>query len=95
MARDFINTFLNDMRERKDTLYTTYKQGDAKEFHRAAHSLKSLSGQVGAVRLSLMSEQLEQMGLDIPQNGVLEQVDQIAMEFTLVEEALTREGEAL
>jgi len=91
LARDFINTFLTDMSERLTTIQTAQAEEALPKMQQAAHSLKSLSGQVGAVILSKMSEQLELKGIDNTLEGTQELVHRVTVEYQRVEAALLEE----
>jgi CheY-like chemotaxis protein/HPt (histidine-containing phosphotransfer) domain-containing protein len=91
LARDFINTFLTDMAERLATIQTAQAEEALPKMQQAAHSLKSLSGQVGAVILSKLSEQLELKGIDNTLEGTQELVHRTTVEYDRVEAALLEE----
>ncbi|MBI3786547.1 MAG: response regulator [Deltaproteobacteria bacterium] len=63
-GRQTVNDLIASFRERTGDLIATMRSalenGDAKEAHRAAHTLKGQSGYVGARRVEVVSRQLEE-----------------------------------
>lgn len=66
-------------------------EGNAKALEVAAHSLKSSSSYVGALRLSAISKELEFMGRSSVLEGSVEKAALIETEFERVKEALEAE----
>ncbi len=64
---------------------------DAKGLQTAAHSLKSSSAYVGAMKLSAMSKELEMMGRSGSLEGSLEKSKSLKAEFQRVKTALESE----
>ena len=64
---------------------------DAKGLQVAAHSLKSSSAYVGAMRLSDMSKELEMMGRSNVMDGAKEKAERLSAEYTRVRTALDAE----
>ncbi len=62
LTNEFIGIFLNNMFERLNAVRQAIIQKNAEDLHKAAHSLKSVSGQIGAMTLSALSKELEIMG---------------------------------
>lgn len=58
--RRLVEVFLEQSRERIDTLRNASRQGDHQGVHEAVHSLKGTSGNLGALRLSRLCRQVEQ-----------------------------------
>jgi HPt (histidine-containing phosphotransfer) domain-containing protein len=69
------------------------ESGDAKGLQIAAHSLKSSSAYIGAMRLSALSKELEQMGRSNAMNGVKEKARMLEAEYKRVMTALKTEIE--
>jgi signal transduction histidine kinase/CheY-like chemotaxis protein/HPt (histidine-containing phosphotransfer) domain-containing protein len=67
------------------------RAGDAAALARAAHTLKSCSAQVGAVRLSLLAKELEDLGRTQRLEGAGERVAAAREELDSVQEALAAE----
>ncbi|MGB0720766.1 MAG: CHASE domain-containing protein [Gammaproteobacteria bacterium] len=55
-----LRTFTGNARERADALARAHKSGDLSAIGQTAHALKSASRSVGALRLGLLCEQIEQ-----------------------------------
>jgi PAS domain S-box-containing protein len=65
-------------------------QTDGKALSYAAHSLKSASAHLGAVRLSKFCEQLEVQGRSLALRDVASQIEKVACEFELVMKELNK-----
>jgi HPt (histidine-containing phosphotransfer) domain-containing protein len=59
---ELLQTYFDDSPKLLEAMRMALAGGDAEEFRRAAHSLKSTSANFGAVRLSRMCKELEDMG---------------------------------
>jgi HPt (histidine-containing phosphotransfer) domain-containing protein len=68
-------------------------EGDAKMLEMAAHSLKSSSSYIGAMKLAAICKELEFMGRSGSLKGISEMADQIEAEFERVKAALESEIE--
>lgn len=76
-----LDTFLDDSQKRVEALRKA--RDDAKALGQIAHSFKGSSGNLGAVRLAHLCQQLESESVEAASDlGVL--VDQIDREFALV-----------
>jgi PAS domain S-box-containing protein len=62
IMREIVTIFINDMSQRLASIHQAIERKQSNDLKLFAHSLKSLSAQVGAVKLSNISYQLEQMG---------------------------------
>ncbi len=62
---------------------------DAETIEESAHSLKSVSGQVGALRFSDMAKELEIMGRENKIEGAKEKLEELKKEYTNIEVILT------
>jgi HPt (histidine-containing phosphotransfer) domain-containing protein len=58
-AQTLIDTFVNEMAERLTAMQHAVEQQKSKDLHIAAHSLKSLAGQIGGTLLATMCAELE------------------------------------
>jgi HPt (histidine-containing phosphotransfer) domain-containing protein len=85
---ELLDEFFNDTPVQFQTMERGLSAGDAETFRRAAHSMKSNSANFGAVALSGLFKELEEMG----KNGQLEDAsslfDQAKAEYQRVETAL-------
>jgi CheY-like chemotaxis protein/HPt (histidine-containing phosphotransfer) domain-containing protein len=72
-----INIYLEDSLRLLEALRQAVSEGDGAGVKRTAHSLKSSSANVGAVRLSSLCKDLERVDEDVP----LEQVDQMVAQI--------------
>ncbi len=83
--------FINHAPQKIAAITKAASEGNAKALEVAAHSLKSSSSYIGAMKLSAISNELEFMG----RNGVLTEVSkkaaQIEAEFERVKAALVAE----
>jgi two-component system sensor histidine kinase/response regulator len=66
-------------------------QGDAAALHRTAHSLKSSSATLGALRLSALCKEVEALGRANALEGITTLWGKLEAEHVLVQEALTAE----
>ena len=67
MAQDFddlVKTFVNDTTLYLNRIVVAVNDKNSESVRRIAHSLKSSSGSIGALRLSELARQLELLGLD-------------------------------
>ena len=93
---DLLDTYLEESTSLVDAIHTGLRQGDLSSMLRQAHSLKSSSASIGAMRLSKLCSDLETHlrgslpGLDVPK-----QVQLIEHEFARVHSALMIEKEKL
>jgi PAS domain S-box-containing protein len=86
-----IDKYLSSSRQLIDTMRTAVSQRDAGVLHRTAHSLKSSSATLGALRLAALCKEVEAMGRTNALNGVASLWESIEAEYTLVQDALTAE----
>jgi PAS domain S-box-containing protein len=90
LARE-INIYLEDSLRLLEALRQAVSQGDAADVKRTAHSLKSSSAHVGAVRLSSLCQDLEQVDEGLPLEQIGPMVEQIEEEYRSVQAYLRRE----
>jgi HPt (histidine-containing phosphotransfer) domain-containing protein len=83
--------FIKHSPDKVNAIMQSLKSGDAKGLHMAAHSLKSSSAYVGAMRLSALAKELELMGRSNSLQGAAELAQRLKTEFTLVMAALEKE----
>jgi len=77
--------------ERLSSIEQAAEIGDAKGLHMAAHSFKSSSAYVGAMRLSALSKDLEQMGRSEVLEGAKDKAKALKEEYFRVLSALEAE----
>jgi len=77
-----LDTFLDDSQKRVEALHKA--RDDAKALGRIAHSFKGSSGNLGAVRLAQLCQQLEDRSAGKAVTDLDALVDQIDHEFALV-----------
>ncbi len=58
---ELIDTFLSDSPQQIKDMHAALAAGDAESFRRAAHSLKSNAASFGAIQLSSLAKELEDM----------------------------------
>ncbi|MBI3957860.1 MAG: Hpt domain-containing protein [Chloroflexi bacterium] len=90
---EFINIYLHDSEEHIDEIA---KQMGSKEYRKieiSAHSLKSSSATFGAMALSALSDQIEQLARARKSDGIAEILHSVRAEFARVKAALVVERE--
>ncbi len=83
--------FLKHAPDKIDAIDKAVKQKDANGLKLAAHSLKSSSAYVGAMRLSELSKDLEMIGRSGSTEGSQEKAEMLKLEFLRVKNALELE----
>ena len=78
-------------RELIETMRVAVPRQDAPALHRMAHSLKSSSATLGALRLAALCKEAEAMGRANDLEGMTALWDQLEAEYEVVQEALTAE----
>lgn len=89
-VNELIDAYLEDSPTLIDEMKTALQNNDAASFRRAAHSLKSSSASLGAMRLSEVSKELEMIG----KSGDLNQVDGKIEDLIIIFEQVERELKA-
>jgi HPt (histidine-containing phosphotransfer) domain-containing protein len=85
LAKDLLRMYRKNSLDLIDSLQQTLDKQNLPDLHRAAHTLKGNSGQVGAVRLANMCFTLEQIANNGSQDGAQALLEQIEAEFGKVE----------
>ena len=80
--------FVEHSPEKIKAILQAVENNDAKGLQVAAHSLKSSSAYVGAMRLSDMSKELEMMGRSNVMDGAKEKAERLSAEYKRVRTAL-------
>ncbi|MEI6103033.1 MAG: Hpt domain-containing protein [Methanothrix sp.] len=83
--------FIKHSPDKINAIMQSVENGDAKGLHMAAHSLKSSSAYVGAMRLSAMAKELEMMGRSNSLGGATELSQRLKTEFLQVMTVLEAE----
>lgn len=83
--------FIKHSPDKVNAIMQSVERGDAKGLQVAAHSLKSSSAYVGAMRLSALARQLEMIGRSNSMNGAGELAQRLKTEFEQVMTALEEE----
>jgi len=83
--------FIKHSPEKVDAIMQSVEKDDAKGLQLAAHSLKSSSAYIGAMRLSTLAKELEMMARSNSLNGAREKAQMLKDEFSLVMEAIRAE----
>jgi HPt (histidine-containing phosphotransfer) domain-containing protein len=83
--------FLKHAPEKISAIDKAVADRDAKALQVAAHSLKSSSAYVGAMKLSAMSKELEMMGRSGVLEGATERAESLKTEYLRVKTALESE----
>lgn len=83
--------FIEHSPEKIKAILLAAESNDAKGLQVAAHSLKSSSAYVGAMRLSEMSKELEMMGRTNAMDGAKEKAERLKVEYMRVMTALDAE----
>jgi len=83
--------FIKHAPEKISAIVQAVERDDAKGLQMAAHSLKSSSAYVGAMHLSAMSKELEQMGRTGVIEGVKDKAEMLKEEYVRVLAALDAE----
>jgi len=83
--------FIKHSPDKVNAIMQSVEKGDARGLHTAAHSLKSSSAYVGAMRLSALAKELELMGRSNSLEGARELAQKLKTEFMLVMTALEEE----
>ena len=76
--------FLEHSPQKIAAILQAVENGDAKGLQTAAHSLKSSSAYVGAMRLSELSRELEMMGRSQVMDGAEEKAERLTREYKQV-----------
>ncbi len=88
---DLKDCFKHDFNLGLKALNKAYEQGDAEEIRVTAHGMKSTSGNLGAIALSAMCNQVEKMGKQQILDKVESVIEQMKSEFSRVNQALEEE----
>ena len=87
-----IGLYLSNAPSMMEELQTAVERGETATVYRLAHSLKSSSAMVGALRLSALCKTLEARARETKDGAVQEGLPEIEAEYARVVEALRRLG---
>ena len=85
---ELLDTFLHETADLLSTVEQSISKDDASMLYRAAHTLKSSSGTVGALGLSTLAKTLEDLGRTGTTAGARSLANQAKVEFQRVDDAL-------
>jgi len=85
---ELIDAYLEDSPALIAGMNEALANGNATEFTRAAHSLKSSSASLGAMSLSALAKELELLGKESKLTGAASKLEQLASLFGQVQTAL-------
>lgn len=94
--RDVVLLFFSDAADRVEAIRAAAARGDGEALWEAAHGLKSSCGNIGATRMWILSEFLEQRGRAAQTEGTVEIAAMLEAEFdrvrVILEQELGRDG---
>ncbi|HEY7490700.1 MAG TPA: response regulator [Candidatus Tectomicrobia bacterium] len=90
-----VEQFVQDAAAHLATLQAAADTGDAVALERAAHTLKSTSATVGALRMTAICSELQQLGRTGSVAGAAGHIEQLVNEFACVQQALAQVCSAL
>ncbi|MDR3575906.1 MAG: response regulator [Anaerolineaceae bacterium] len=85
---ELIDIYLENTPKLLENLHQSLAANDVEVFNRTAHTLKSSSASLGAMRLSRLSKELETQSLDVPLDTLKDPVDTVTVEFEEVKAVL-------
>ncbi|GAA6621824.1 response regulator [Scytonema sp. NUACC26] len=89
LLAELLENYLQDARERVQTIRDAIASQDAASLHITAHSLRSISASVGAIQLATLCQQLEAIGRDGTTNGTSTLGSELKAEYERVEASLS------
>jgi len=91
LLKKVVELFLNEAPKILEEIEQVFAQADAASLREAAHSLKSMSSNMGALKLADLCKKLEHMGRDGEIDGGAELIYKIETEHQNVRQALIKE----
>jgi HPt (histidine-containing phosphotransfer) domain-containing protein len=85
---ELLQTYFDDSPRQMEAMHAALAQGNAEDFRRAAHSLKSNSANFGAMALSRLAKGLEDLGKAGTLDGAAQGVAAAEQEYLRVRAAL-------
>ena len=88
---DLIQKFIEDTNIRISQISEAIDKTNTDEMKKAAHALKSSSGNIGAIKLSCFAEEFERLGFEDSIGNALDLINQARKEFSEVKKILSTE----
>ena len=88
LLEELVDAYLSSSTQLSAQLRDSIAAGDAKSMSVAAHTLKSSSAQIGAMRLSALSKQIESLGRAGSIDGARDLLGELSTELESVHEEL-------
>ncbi len=88
---ELVELFVDDAQSQLPALRDAFEKGDAEAIERTAHTLKGSSGNMGALRMAKMCENLQEIGRSGDLSEASEPIEQLEAEFDRVRKALEAE----
>ena len=88
--KDMFNNYVIDAKEIMVNFKRALSENDDELFIRSAHTLKSSSANVGAMKISIMSEEMEKTGSGESFNKISDEIEKLKTEFESVKKALEK-----
>ncbi|MGH7507157.1 MAG: Hpt domain-containing protein [Longimicrobiales bacterium] len=95
LLRRLIDMFLENAPERLDRARTAERNGDMDGLERATHSLKSTAGNLGARRLQMLAERIEDRAAALDTTAVRPLLPELENAYAAARTALLQEKEKL
>ncbi|WP_243147508.1 Hpt domain-containing protein [Scytonema sp. UIC 10036] len=86
---ELLENYLKDAQQRVENIRDAIVSEDAATLHITAHSLRSISGSVGAMKLATLCQQLEAIGRDGTTVGTSTLSSQLKAEYERVKTSLS------
>jgi len=85
---ELLQEYFADSPQQIENMRNAYASGKAEDLRRAAHSMKSNSANFGAMELSHLCKELEDLGKEGNLDGIEARIDLVAAEFAKAQTAL-------
>lgn len=85
---ELLDAFVHDSEQRLQEMKDAHAQGDIEQLSRAAHTLKSSAANIGAVQVSALAEQLENMTDDVQPKVITDRLKRLHVVLTQTIEQL-------
>ena len=90
LISELVEMFLDDVEPRLETLRQAVDRGEAERLGRTAHTIKGSSGNIGAWRVSEISDRLQDAGESGDLSGATRDLEELEREFDRVRPALEK-----
>lgn len=91
LLNQIVEGFVSETQERIAVLARAAEEPNYEVLAREAHTLKGASANVGAKKMSILSEKLQRLGQEKSSTGAAELIDELKTEFIQVQAELARE----